>query len=49
VFDKVNENDGPSANAVMLEELKALLTDMLEHGEGNGFFSLVRVGAVNLV
>jgi hypothetical protein len=35
VFDKVDENGGPSANAVALEELKALLTGTLERGEGN--------------
>jgi hypothetical protein len=35
VFDKVDENNGPSANAVALEELKALLTGTLERGEGN--------------
>ncbi len=31
----VDENGGPSANAVALEELKALLTGTLERGEGN--------------
>ncbi len=35
VFDKVDENGGPSANAVTLEELRALLTGTLERGEGN--------------
>ena len=35
VFDKVDESGGPSANAVTLEELKALLTGTLERGEGN--------------
>jgi len=35
VFDKVDENGGPSANADALEELKALLTGTLERGEGN--------------
>ena len=35
VFDEVDENGGPSANAVVLEELKALLTGTLERGEGN--------------
>lgn len=35
VFDKVDENGGASANAVALEELKALLTGTLERGEGN--------------
>jgi origin recognition complex subunit 4 len=35
VFDKVDENSEPSANAVALEQLKALLTGTLERGEGN--------------
>jgi hypothetical protein len=35
VFDGVDENGEPSANAVALEELKALLTGTLERGEGN--------------
>ena len=35
VFDKVDENSPPSANAVTLEELKALLTGTVERGEGN--------------
>jgi hypothetical protein len=35
VFDKVDENGEPSANAVALEELKALLTGTVERGEGN--------------
>lgn len=35
VFDKVYENGEPSANAVALKELKALLTGTLERGEGN--------------
>src|SRR5258708_14966655 len=35
VFDGVDETDEPSANAVALEELKALLTGTLERGEGN--------------
>lgn len=35
VFDKVDESGGLSANALTLEELKALLTGTLERGEGN--------------
>ncbi len=35
VFDKVDENSEPSANAVALEELKALLVGTVERGEGN--------------
>ena len=35
VFDRVDENSEPSANAVALEQLKALLTGTLERGEGN--------------
>ena len=35
VFDGADENGGPSANAVTLEEVKALLTGTLERGEGN--------------
>jgi hypothetical protein len=35
VFDKMDENGGPSANAATLEELNALLTGTLERGEGN--------------
>ncbi|KAI0000066.1 origin recognition complex subunit 4 C-terminus-domain-containing protein [Russula vinacea] len=35
VFDKLDENGEPSANAVALEQLEALLTGTLERGEGN--------------
>ena len=35
VFDEEDENEAPSANAVVLEQLKALLTGTLERGEGN--------------
>jgi origin recognition complex subunit 4 len=35
VFDQEDENREPSANAVALEQLKALLTGTLERGEGN--------------
>lgn len=35
VFDKVDENGEPSANAVALEQLTAPLTGTLERGEGN--------------
>jgi hypothetical protein len=35
VFDKVDKTGEPSANAVALEELTALLTGTLERGEGN--------------
>jgi origin recognition complex subunit 4 len=35
VFDKMDENCEPSANAVALEQLKALLTGTLDRGEGN--------------
>jgi hypothetical protein len=35
VFDGEDENEAPSANAVVLEQLKALLTGTLERGEGN--------------
>ena len=35
VFDQEDENGAPSANAVALEQLKALFTGSLERGEGN--------------
>ncbi|KAH9076981.1 origin recognition complex subunit 4 C-terminus-domain-containing protein [Lactarius deliciosus] len=35
VFDQVDENGAPSANAIVLEQLKALFTGTLERGEGN--------------
>lgn len=35
VFDREDEGGEPSANAVALEQLKALLTGTLERGEGN--------------
>jgi origin recognition complex subunit 4 len=35
VFDEGDENCEPSANAVALEQLRALLTGTLERGEGN--------------
>ena len=36
VFDGEDENGAPSANAVVLDQLKALFTGTLERGEGNG-------------
>lgn len=35
VFDREDENGEPSANAIALEQLSALLTGTLERGEGN--------------
>ena len=35
IFNQEDENGEPSANAVALEQLKALLTGTLERGEGN--------------
>ena len=35
VFDGEDENGAPSANAVVLDQLKALFTGTLERGEGN--------------
>ena len=35
VFDREDENGAPSANAVALEQLKALFAGTLERGEGN--------------
>ncbi|KAH9049591.1 origin recognition complex subunit 4 C-terminus-domain-containing protein [Lactarius hengduanensis] len=35
VFDQEDENGAPSANAIVLEQLKALFTGTLERGEGN--------------
>ncbi|KAH9061021.1 origin recognition complex subunit 4 C-terminus-domain-containing protein [Lactarius vividus] len=35
VFDREDENGAPSANAVVLEQLKALFAGTLERGEGN--------------